>query len=166
MSIPLAVRSKAWVWGRSIAGLEDSNPAEDMDVCLLWVLCVVADRSLRRANHSSTGVLPGVCVQLCPVVWRRRNLFPLKLDSDAGRPVRSNSLYPLCWLVKTNLKFPLWQALRLQSYGLWRRAFRKRHTKHNVWDWNNQIISDMRQRKRICHAPAFSVLGTVKVNIV
>jgi hypothetical protein len=31
-----------------------------MDVCLLCVLCVVRYRSLRRADHSSRGVLPNV----------------------------------------------------------------------------------------------------------
>jgi hypothetical protein len=31
-----------------------------MDVCLLWVLCVVRWRALRRADHSSRGVLPRV----------------------------------------------------------------------------------------------------------
>jgi len=31
-----------------------------MDVCLLWVLCVVRQRSLRRSNHSSRVVLPSV----------------------------------------------------------------------------------------------------------
>jgi hypothetical protein len=31
-----------------------------MDVCLLWVLCVVRQRSLRRAGTSSRGVLPSV----------------------------------------------------------------------------------------------------------
>jgi len=35
-----------------------------MDVCLLWVLCVV--RSVRRADHSSRGVIPTV-VRRC--VW-------------------------------------------------------------------------------------------------
>jgi hypothetical protein len=35
-----------------------SNPTGGMDVCLLWVLCVVTQRSLRRADHSSSGVLP------------------------------------------------------------------------------------------------------------
>jgi len=39
-----------------------------MDVCLLWVLCVVRWRSLRRADHSSRGVLPTV-VRRC--VWSR-----------------------------------------------------------------------------------------------
>jgi len=31
-----------------------------MDVCFLWVLCVVRWRSLRRSDHSSRGVLPSV----------------------------------------------------------------------------------------------------------
>jgi len=39
-----------------------------MDVCLLWVWCVVRKRSLRRIDHSSRGVLPTV-VRRC--VWSR-----------------------------------------------------------------------------------------------
>jgi hypothetical protein len=39
-----------------------------MDVCLLWVLCVVKWRYLRRADHSSRGVLPTV---VCCYVWSR-----------------------------------------------------------------------------------------------
>jgi len=41
-------------------------PTGGMDVCLLWVLCVVRQRSLRRADHSSSGVLPTV-ISRC--VW-------------------------------------------------------------------------------------------------
>jgi hypothetical protein len=33
--IPVAGQSKAWVCGRSLAGIADSNPAAGMDVCLL-----------------------------------------------------------------------------------------------------------------------------------
>jgi hypothetical protein len=33
--IPVAARSKAWVCGRSLAGIVGLNPAGDMDVCLL-----------------------------------------------------------------------------------------------------------------------------------
>ena len=33
--IPVAARSKAWVYGRSLAGVVGSNPAGGMDVCLL-----------------------------------------------------------------------------------------------------------------------------------
>jgi hypothetical protein len=31
----MAVRSKAWVWGRSLAGIAGSNAAGGMDVCCL-----------------------------------------------------------------------------------------------------------------------------------
>jgi hypothetical protein len=34
LPIPVAVRSKAWVCGRSLAGIGVSNSAEGMDVCL------------------------------------------------------------------------------------------------------------------------------------
>ena len=54
----MAARSKAWVCGRSPAGIAGSNPALVIDICLLLVLCVVSWRSLRRADHSSRGVLP------------------------------------------------------------------------------------------------------------
>jgi len=33
--IPVAARSKAWVCGRSLAGIAGSNPVGGMDVCLL-----------------------------------------------------------------------------------------------------------------------------------
>jgi len=38
--IPVAARGKVWVCGRSLAGIEGSNPAGSMDVRFLWVLCV------------------------------------------------------------------------------------------------------------------------------
>ena len=37
----VAVLSKSWVYGRSLAGIAGSNSAEGMDVCILCVLCVV-----------------------------------------------------------------------------------------------------------------------------
>ena len=37
----MAARSKAWVCGRSLAGIAGSNPARGMNVCVLRVLCVV-----------------------------------------------------------------------------------------------------------------------------
>jgi hypothetical protein len=33
--IAVAVRSKAWVYGRSLTGIMGSNPAGGMDVCIL-----------------------------------------------------------------------------------------------------------------------------------
>ena len=54
---PLAV--SVAVCGRSLAGVAGSNPAGGMDVCVMS-LCAVRYRSLRRADHSSRGVLPTV----------------------------------------------------------------------------------------------------------
>jgi hypothetical protein len=88
--IPVAVRSKAWVYGRSLAGIVGSNPARGMDVCLLWVLCVV--RSLRRAGHSSRGVLPSVMCLKCVIEKPRTTRRP--------RPPRG------CWAIgkKINIR--------------------------------------------------------------
>jgi hypothetical protein len=61
----VAIRSKAWVCGRSLAGIARSYPATGMDVCLLC-LFVVRQRSLRRADHSSRRFLTSVvCATDC-----------------------------------------------------------------------------------------------------
>ena len=57
-------QSKAWFCARSLARIGGSNPTGGMDVCLLWVLCVFRLMCLRRADHSTRGVLPSV-VCLC-----------------------------------------------------------------------------------------------------
>ena len=36
--IPVAARSKAWVFGRSLTGIVGSNPAGGMDVCVVFVV--------------------------------------------------------------------------------------------------------------------------------
>jgi len=46
MPIPVATRSEALVYGRSLPGNVGSNPTGGMDVCLLWVVCVLSGRSL------------------------------------------------------------------------------------------------------------------------
>jgi hypothetical protein len=58
--IPMAARSKAWVCGHSVVGIAGSNRAGGIDVCLLWVLCVVRYRCLWRADHSSRAVISSV----------------------------------------------------------------------------------------------------------
>jgi len=59
--IPVAVRAKAWIYGRSLAGI-----AVGVDVCLLRLLCFVRWRSLHRADRSSRGVLlTVVCLNEC-----------------------------------------------------------------------------------------------------
>ena len=60
LPVPVAARSKALVYGRSPAAIVGSNPNRGMEVCLLWVLCVVRYRSLRRTDHSFREVLPTV----------------------------------------------------------------------------------------------------------
>jgi hypothetical protein len=40
--IPVAVRSKAWVYGCSLTGIVGSNPAGGMDVCVVFVVRTVA----------------------------------------------------------------------------------------------------------------------------
>jgi hypothetical protein len=55
------------VCGRSLPGIAGSNPAGFMDVCLLWVLCVVR-LSLRQTDHSSRGVIPSM---VCLTEWDR-----------------------------------------------------------------------------------------------
>jgi hypothetical protein len=36
--IPVAALSKAWVYGRSFAGIVGSNPTGGMDVCVVFVV--------------------------------------------------------------------------------------------------------------------------------
>ena len=47
----MAARSKAWVYGRSLAGIAGSNATGDIDVCLLRVLCVI--RSLSECDREA-----------------------------------------------------------------------------------------------------------------
>jgi hypothetical protein len=70
--IPVAERSKKWVCSRSPAGIAGSNPAEGMDVCLLWVLCVC------QVEVSATGwSLVQRCVPVCDLeTSRMRRLKP------------------------------------------------------------------------------------------
>ena len=55
-------------YGRSPAETAGSNPAGGMRAFQLWVLCVVRVRLLRRADHSSRGVLPN---ELRRCLWTR-----------------------------------------------------------------------------------------------
>jgi hypothetical protein len=65
MPIPVAECSKAWVRSRSPAGIAGSNPAEGMDVCLLWVLCLsgrgLCDGPIPRPEESYRMWCDNVC---------------------------------------------------------------------------------------------------------
>jgi hypothetical protein len=58
--VAVAALSKVWVCSRLLDETVGSNPAGSMNVCLVWVLCIVKKRSLRRAGYSSIGVLPSM----------------------------------------------------------------------------------------------------------
>ena len=75
----MAARSKAWVCGRSIAGIAVSNPAGGMDS--FWECCLLSGRGLCDwAYPSSRGVLLSVCVCVSLSVIRCNN-NPLHLQS-------------------------------------------------------------------------------------
>ena len=58
--MPVAARYKAWVYVRLLAGIAGSNPVGVIDVCRSVVSVVCCQRSLRRADLLSRGVLPAV----------------------------------------------------------------------------------------------------------
>jgi hypothetical protein len=70
MPIPVAARSKAWVYGHSLTGIVGSNPYGGMDVCPLWVLCCQVEVSatgwsLVQRSPTECGVSE-VCVIVKP----------------------------------------------------------------------------------------------------
>jgi hypothetical protein len=74
MSFPVAERSKAWVCSRSPAGIAGSNLTGGMDVCLLWVLCVIrglCDGPIPRPEEP--------CRLWCVIVCDQMNNNPLHL---------------------------------------------------------------------------------------
>jgi hypothetical protein len=88
VSVPVASRSKSWVYGRSPAAIVGSNPTGGMDVCLL---CVVRQKSLRRGDNTSRGVLPSVARRcVCS-----RNLVKRGVHSPhwVAEPEKKNQVY-------------------------------------------------------------------------
>ena len=75
--IPVAARSKAWVYGRSLAGIAGSNTAEGMAVSLLRVFRVVWYGSLQLADPSSRGDLPSL-------IKRNSNVIHLQRGGRSG----------------------------------------------------------------------------------
>jgi hypothetical protein len=57
--------SRAWVYGRLIAGIVGSNPAGRGNECLSLVSVMCRQRSQRPANPASRGVLLGVGARAC-----------------------------------------------------------------------------------------------------
>jgi hypothetical protein len=77
----------------SPAEIVGSKPTGGTDVCLLCVLCVVRQRSLRRIDLSSRGVLPTVA-RRC--VWSR-NLVDEEAIARAGLQSQSSLVRHWVW---------------------------------------------------------------------
>ena len=75
----MAERSKALVWGCSHVGILCSNSARGIDVCLSWMLYVVRQSSVLRADHSSRGVISSVvCLSECDLETSNKVVRPWK----------------------------------------------------------------------------------------
>jgi hypothetical protein len=67
--------------------------------CLLWVLCVLRQRSLRRADHSSRGVLPTVLLRC---VWSRNLKNEEAMTRVGSQRHRKKNAFKEQWLVCTS----------------------------------------------------------------
>ena len=93
----MAARSKAWVCGRSLAEIVGSNPTGGMDVCLMWVLCVLSgtglcDELITRAEESYRLW----CVVVCDLEtsWRRRSWATGGVGGLLRQKTKTNSIHP------------------------------------------------------------------------
>ena len=83
--VPVAERSKARVYVRSLAGIAGSNPAGGMDGCPLWVLCVLSGRSLcDRPIPRPEESYWLWCVLVCDLVTSRMRRLKLVRVVNAG----------------------------------------------------------------------------------
>ena len=76
--VPVAARSKVCVCSRSLTGIAGSSPAEGGRLSVMSVVCCQVERSLRRADHSSRGVLPPIAGRC---LWSRN----LKTEEATAR---------------------------------------------------------------------------------
>ena len=93
----MAVRSKVWVCGRSLAGTAGSSPAGDMEDRFLRVLCVVRKRSRRPFQRTPIECGVSEC-NLETSTMRRprptRTVEPWGKKVSSNRTKRSVSLKP------------------------------------------------------------------------
>jgi hypothetical protein len=80
----MGAQSKVWIRGRSLARIAGSNPAGGMDVCLLWMLCVV------QVGVSATGCSlvqesPTECGVSLSVIWHNTNPLHLQWVGRRGQ---------------------------------------------------------------------------------
>ena len=114
--IPVAVKFKAWVCDRSLTVNADSNPAGDMDICLLRVLCVVRQRFLLRADplvrRGPTECGVSECDREASIMWRpwhtgdccamkrKKECGCERTHSEVQKPAAgsANTVITLCWI--------------------------------------------------------------------
>jgi hypothetical protein len=63
--IPVAARSKVLVCGRLVAGFAGSNPAEGMDVCLLYLYVVLSCVGIGLCDGTPTRPEESYRVSVC-----------------------------------------------------------------------------------------------------
>jgi hypothetical protein len=118
--IPGTERSKATMRDRSLSRDAISNPAGDMDVCLLWVLCVV--RPLPRAHHSSRGVIQTVHVIVCDLeTSRMRRRWPALGWCGTEKKSNQCKLFMICFPKRRNKA----------NYTVWKCIIHHRFHKHH-----------------------------------
>jgi hypothetical protein len=102
-----------------------------MDVCLLWVLCVVKRKSLRRAGPSSRGVLPTVVCHKCVTMKPRRNeeaQAHIRLSSHRKKKCW-HQLHECCNIIQiTSVIYYILEILKFWCQASWR--WHKWHQKH------------------------------------
>jgi hypothetical protein len=101
------------VCGRLLAGIAGSSPLGVVYICVLWVLCVVRERSLGLADHSSRGVLPSVvCLSVIVKPWQWGGPRPLLRPLKNVSPFQVYNAFIFCrtlsygeQLIQINVKF-------------------------------------------------------------
>jgi hypothetical protein len=78
LPIPVAARSKTWVWGLSLAGITASNPAGSINMSVVSVVCCQAEFPASGWSLVQTEVLPSVvCLYTQPIFYSRwREIIP------------------------------------------------------------------------------------------
>ena len=65
--------------------------------CLLWMLCVVRSRSLRRANHWSRGVLPNIaCYRVASIISAFSTIRCCTTEEGGGDGVSTTKRRTVC----------------------------------------------------------------------
>ena len=87
----MVAKSRAWVYGLSLAGISGLNHPAGIDVCHLRVLRIFKYRSLRQADHSTRGVLPSVVCLSVIEETQRGGLGPTGMLTQKKKRMKAGS---------------------------------------------------------------------------